>query len=89
MVLNIFQLFFFLKKNQFWKCPIFYLLQDDYIYMYIYDCDINTYNLTRKYVIEARVRQVFTGGHVQFPSNRKGFQYPQPFSSMILDKTSI
>ena len=25
----------------------------------IYDCDINTYNLTRQYVIEARVRQVF------------------------------
>ena len=35
MVLNIFQLFFFLKKNQFWKCPIFYLLQDDYIYICI------------------------------------------------------
>ena len=30
-----------------------------YIYICIYDCDINTYNLTRKYVIEARVRQVF------------------------------
>ena len=34
-VSKIFQLFIVIFENHFCKCPIFYLLQDDYIYIYI------------------------------------------------------
>ena len=33
-VFNIFQLFSFSFENQDWTCTIFYLLQDDYVYIY-------------------------------------------------------